>query len=109
MGTTSLAFVCPRSPSRSQPTPDGIFAILPLGLPTNGSRSSARICRLQREPREKSGDPRESIAERYLDREDYLNRYSGAVDELVKQRWILAEDRRALLKRGEQEWDYATK
>jgi hypothetical protein len=58
--------------------------------------------------REKSGDPRESIAERYLDREDYLNRYSGAVDELVKQRWILAEDRRALLKRGEQEWDYAT-
>ena len=59
--------------------------------------------------REKSGDPRESIAERYLDREDYLNRYSGAVDELVKQRWILAEDRRALLKRGEQEWDYATK
>ncbi len=59
--------------------------------------------------RERSGDPRESITERYLGREDYLNRYSGAVDELVKQRWILPEDRPALLKRGEQEWEYATK
>jgi hypothetical protein len=59
--------------------------------------------------RERSGDRRESIAERYVGREDYLNLYSGAVDELVKQRWILPEDRPALLKRGEREWDYATK
>jgi Alpha/beta hydrolase domain len=59
--------------------------------------------------RERSGDRRESIVERYAGREDYLNRYSGAVDELVKQRWILPEDGPALLKRGEQEWDYATK
>jgi Alpha/beta hydrolase domain len=58
---------------------------------------------------ERSGDRRESVAERYVGREDYLNRYSGAVDELVKQRWVLPEDRPALLKRGEQEWDYATK
>lgn len=49
------------------------------------------------------------IAERYLGGEDYLNRYSKAVDELVKQHWILPEDRPALLKRGEEEWDYATK
>jgi Alpha/beta hydrolase domain len=58
---------------------------------------------------ERSGDRRKSIAERYVGREDYLNRYAGAVDELIRQRWILPEDRSPLLKRGEQEWDYATK
>jgi len=59
--------------------------------------------------REKTGDPRKSIAERYTTREDYLTRYTQAVDDLVKQRWILAEDRAALIHRGEQEWDDATK
>ena len=59
--------------------------------------------------RQKRGDPRRSIAERYTSREDYLSRYGHAVDELAKQRWILDEDRPALLHRGEQEWDEATK
>jgi alpha/beta hydrolase family protein len=59
--------------------------------------------------RQKTGDPRKSVAERYAGREDYLSRYSRAVDELVKQRWILEEDRAALLHRGEQEWDEVTK
>jgi hypothetical protein len=59
--------------------------------------------------RRKAGDPRKSIAERYSDREDYMTRYKNAVDALVKQRWILPEDREALLHRGEQEWTEATK
>jgi hypothetical protein len=59
--------------------------------------------------RQKTGDPRKSVAERYASREDYLNRYGRAADELVKQRWILEEDRAALLHRGEQEWDEVTK
>jgi hypothetical protein len=59
--------------------------------------------------REKSGDPRKSIAERYSGREDYLSRYAKALDELVKQRWILTEDRETMLHRGRQEWDEATK
>ena len=59
--------------------------------------------------RQKTGDPRQSIVERYTSRESYLSRYSKALDELVKQRWILAEDREAVLHRGEQEWDEATK
>jgi len=54
-------------------------------------------------------DPRKSIAERYANREDYLNRYGAAVDVLVKQRWVLEEDRAALIQRGQQEWDEATK
>jgi hypothetical protein len=59
--------------------------------------------------RHKTGDPRKSIAERYSDREDYLARFKTAVDDLVRQRWILPEDRAALVHRGEQEWAEATK
>jgi Alpha/beta hydrolase domain len=59
--------------------------------------------------REKTHDPRRSIAERYANRETYLGRYAQALDELIKAHWILAEDRSALLRRGEEEWDEATK
>jgi len=59
--------------------------------------------------REKSGDPRKSIAERYAGREDYLSRYRTALDDLIKQRWILPKDREALLHHGEEEWAEATK
>ena len=59
--------------------------------------------------RQTSGDPRKSIAERYGNREDYLARYTAAVDDLVQQRWILPEDRAALIHRGEQEWIETTK
>ena len=59
--------------------------------------------------RESAHDPRRSIAERYESRENYLSRYAAAVDELVRQRWLLEEDRAALIQRGEQEWDVAMK
>lgn len=54
-------------------------------------------------------DPRRSIAERYSSREQYLRRFGAALDELVRERWILPEDRAALLERGGQEWDLAMK
>jgi hypothetical protein len=59
--------------------------------------------------RKKSGDPRRSVAERYASREEYTLRYTEALDALIGQRWILAEDRAALLRRGEQEWSEAVK
>ena len=59
--------------------------------------------------RQKTGDPRPSIAERYASREDYLARFNNAVDDLVKQHWILPEDRESLSQRGAQEWDDVTK
>jgi hypothetical protein len=59
--------------------------------------------------REKTGDPRKSIAERYTGREEYLTRYKNAVDDLMQQRWILPEDSAALLHRGEEEWTELTK
>ena len=57
----------------------------------------------------KAGDPRKSIGEHYSSREDYSARYKFAVDDLVKQRWILPEDREPLLRRGDEEWAEATK
>jgi hypothetical protein len=59
--------------------------------------------------RERTGDPRKSIEERYKNRDAYLKKYTAALDDLVKQRWLLPEDRAAVLERGEQEWDLATK
>jgi hypothetical protein len=61
------------------------------------------------EERQRSGDPRKSIAERYASRQEYLNRYQQAIGELARERYILEEDRSALLERGAQEWDLATK
>ena len=57
----------------------------------------------------KAGDPRKSIGEHYSSREDYSARYKSAVDDLVKQSWILPEDREPLLRRGDEEWAEATK
>ncbi len=59
--------------------------------------------------RQKSGDPRKSIAERYASREIYLQKFAQAADELIHQRWILPEDRAALLQRGSEEWDFLTR
>ena len=61
------------------------------------------------EERKASGDPRKSIGERYSGREDYMRKFGAALDELVKEKYILPEDRDALIKRGGEEWDYATK
>jgi len=59
--------------------------------------------------RQKTGDPRLSIAERYPDREEYLTSYKEVVDDLVEQRWILPEDRAAVMHRGELEWEQSTR
>jgi hypothetical protein len=55
------------------------------------------------------GDPRPSIAERYRDKADYLERYARALDQLIAERFVLPEDRAVLLQRGAEEWDFALK
>jgi len=59
--------------------------------------------------RTRTKDPRPSIVERYTSEDDYLHRYTLALDDLINQRWILPEDRDALLTRAKQEWSEATK
>jgi len=61
------------------------------------------------EDRKRNGDPRLSIAERYPSEDDYIRRYTQSLDTLIKERWILPEDREAFLARAQQEWRQATK
>jgi len=57
----------------------------------------------------RTSDPRKSVEERYRGKEDYMMQFTKATEELVKQRWILPEDRESVLHHGEQEWAEATK
>jgi hypothetical protein len=59
--------------------------------------------------RQQTGDPRKSVAERYVNRDAYLAQFAAALDDLVKQHWILPEDRAEMLHHGEEEWDLAIK
>jgi hypothetical protein len=55
--------------------------------------------------REKSGDPRLSVAERYVSREEYMGKFAEAAMRLIHERFLLREDLPAVLERGEREWD----
>ena len=86
-----------RDPSIGAPNQRVAFEVSDIPLPKTA------------EDRQKTGDPRRSIAERYTSREDYVAQYSKALDSLIQQRWVLPEDRDAMMHRGEQEWSEATK
>lgn len=62
-----------------------------------------------REDRQRSKDPRLSIAERYPSREDYLGRFAEAAMETMKSRFLRAEDLPAVIQRAEEEWAEAVK
>jgi hypothetical protein len=55
--------------------------------------------------REKSGDPRLSVAERYGSREQYMGKFSEAAMKLIHDRFLLREDLPSLLERGQREWN----
>lgn len=50
------------------------------------------------------GDPRLSIAERYLSREDYLARVRAAAEALVAERYLLAEDVDLVVMTADERW-----
>jgi hypothetical protein len=58
--------------------------------------------------RERSGDGRRAIAERYASREDYLGRIALAALALVEERFLLPEDVPEELARAARHWDWAT-
>ncbi len=62
-----------------------------------------------RADREKTGDSRKSIAERYASREDYLGRISLSALELVRERLLLDEDVPGVLRRAIAHYDWATR
>ena len=59
--------------------------------------------------RERGGDSRKSIEERYTSREDYLGRIALAALALVEQRYLLAEDMPAIVERARAHYEWATR
>jgi hypothetical protein len=58
-----------------------------------------------REEREKAADARKSIAERYTSRRNYIDQVNRAAQELVRQRFMLAEDIEAVASEAGALWD----
>jgi hypothetical protein len=56
--------------------------------------------------REKTGDPRRSIEERYVTREAYVAAVRGAAKQLVAERHALEEDIETMVARAGARWDY---
>ncbi|HZR23410.1 MAG TPA: alpha/beta hydrolase domain-containing protein [Vicinamibacterales bacterium] len=56
--------------------------------------------------RESVHDPRVSIEERYTSRDEYLSKVRAAAADLVKKRYLLADDIDRILKRAADNWDY---
>ena len=60
-----------------------------------------------RAERERNGDPRLSLEERYRSRDEYLGKYAAAALELVEKRYLLAEDVADLLKHAADHYSWA--
>jgi hypothetical protein len=58
-----------------------------------------------RAERDRSGDQRRSIEERYKNRQDYLDRVQRASADLVRARFMLPSDVPSALRRAERTWD----
>ncbi len=61
-----------------------------------------------RAEREKSGDPRLSIAERYQGKTDYLGKITTAARALVQRGYLLQRDVPDVVAHASQHWDWAT-
>jgi hypothetical protein len=61
-----------------------------------------------RSDRDRAGDPRLSIEERYRTRDEYVGKFAAASLALVKQGYLLEEDVVDLLKRAVEHYDWAT-
>ena len=59
--------------------------------------------------REKSGDPRLSVEERYSDREDYLAKLRAAAEKLAEERYVLRADIWRIVDTGAAQWDFVMK
>jgi Alpha/beta hydrolase domain len=62
-----------------------------------------------KDARMQTHDPRLSIAERYPNREQYLERIQRAADDLIRRRFVLPQDRDYVIERAARLWDAVTK
>jgi len=79
-----------------------------VGAPTQLSTQIGSLIPFPRTKaeREKTGDPRLSIEERYSSKEDYLAKFTAAAEALAKEGFLLPQDVASLTRRGAAEWDF---
>jgi hypothetical protein len=56
--------------------------------------------------RKKNRDPRPSVEERYKSRQDYLDKFTAATGDLVRNGYLLQRDVPHIIERGTSLWDY---
>jgi 3-oxoacyl-[acyl-carrier-protein] synthase III len=56
--------------------------------------------------RKQKNDPRQAIDERYQNKDQYLAQISKAAQQLVDQKYLLAEDLDVIVKNAARHWDY---
>ena len=61
-----------------------------------------------KEARARVGDPRLSIDERYGNEDEFVKRVSAAADELIRERFVLPQDRDYVIERAKGLWRAAT-
>ena len=62
-----------------------------------------------RAERDAKRDPRRSIEERYRGVDDYVQRVRSAAMDLIRRRYLLAEDLDAIVERAKKHWSFATR
>jgi len=59
--------------------------------------------------REKTGDPRPSLEERYASKDEFMTKVSAAIQQLIERRLMLESDREPQMKQASQRWDWVFK
>jgi hypothetical protein len=62
-----------------------------------------------RAARQATGDARLSLEERYRGVDDYLQRIRGSAMDLIRRRYLLAEDLDSIVERAKKHWSFATR
>jgi len=60
---------------------------------------------LDLQSRETTNDPRRAITERYTDKQDFLNKIADAAQQGIKNRYLLAADKAAIIAWSSHHWD----
>ena len=87
----------PRHPDTGAPEQAEIFVGFTNFFPRNDVERALR------------NDPRPSIAARYADRADYLQRVGVVADQLISSAYVLAEDREMIIRQCGAHYDFATR
>ena len=94
--------------ARWRPRPAGSSGVRASARPTRSSSTAGGYIPFPatRAEREKTGDPRLSIAERYTSRADYLTKITAVANRLAEERYVLKGDVQAIIDAAGKHWDW---